>query len=61
MSKDRQSTEALPFEEKVALLLLTIAAGNRALIEEAIQAVASEGVSALRDVLDYIILKRIGS
>ena len=46
------------FEEKLALLLLTTAEGNRALIDEAIHVVADEGLSALHDVLDYIMQKR---
>ena len=59
VSKDIRSIEVVPFEEKVALLLLITADGNRALIDEAIQAVADEGLSVLQDVLDYIMHKRI--
>jgi hypothetical protein len=59
VSKDRRSIEIVPFEEKLALLLLTTAAGNRALIDEAIQAVADKGLSTLHDVLDYILEKRM--
>jgi hypothetical protein len=54
MSKDRRGIEVVSFEERLALLLLTTADGNRALIDEAIQAVADEGLSTLEDVLDYI-------
>jgi len=46
--------EVASFEERLALLLLTTACGNRALIDEAIQAVADEGESTLENVLDYI-------
>ena len=56
--KESWSVEVVPFEEKVALLLLTAADGNRGLIDEAIQAVADEGLSALPDVLDYIKRKK---
>jgi hypothetical protein len=49
-----QTTQTLPFEEKLALLLLMAADGSRALIEEAIRAVACDGESTLRDVLNYI-------
>ena len=52
MSED--TIEVASFEERLALLLLTTACGNRALIDEAIQAVADEGVSTLENVLDYI-------
>jgi hypothetical protein len=41
--KESWSIEDVPFEEKVALLLLTAADGNRGLIDEAIQAVADKG------------------
>ncbi len=58
-SKDRRCIEVVSFEEKLALLLLTTAGGNRALIDEAIQAVADEGLSTLQDVLDYIEQNRI--
>jgi hypothetical protein len=54
VSKDRRGIEVVSFEERLALLLLTTADGNRALIDEAIQAVADEGLSTLEDVLDYI-------
>jgi hypothetical protein len=54
VSKDRRGIEVISFEERLALLLLTTADGNRALIDEAIQAVADEGLSTLEDVLDYI-------
>jgi hypothetical protein len=58
MSKDRRCIEVVQFEEKLALLLLTTADGNRALVDEAIQAVADEGQSSLRDVLGYIMCRR---
>jgi hypothetical protein len=54
VSKHRRGIEVVSFEERLALLLLTTADGNRALIDEAIQAVADEGLSTLEDVLDYI-------
>jgi hypothetical protein len=56
--KDRRPIEVISFEERVALLLLTTADGNRALIDEAIRAVADEGLSALPDVLDYMPKRR---
>jgi hypothetical protein len=59
VSKDRRCIEVVSFEEKLALLLLTTAGGNRALIDEAIQAVADEGLATLQDVLDYIEQNRI--
>lgn len=59
MSKDGRRIEVVSFEEKLALLLLTTADGNRALIDEAIQEVADEGLSTLEDVLDYIEQNRI--
>jgi hypothetical protein len=59
VSKDRRRIDVVSFEEKLALLLLTTADGNRALIDEAIQEVADEGLSTLEDVLDYIEQNRI--
>jgi hypothetical protein len=59
VSKDGRRIEVVSFEEKLALLLLTTADGNRALIDEAIQEVADEGLSTLEDVLDYIEQNRI--